>query len=154
MTRAQNAEASQLATDLGSFRARLAAQDLSALSDEQRLQLLFELDLLTRASAGVAVRTQVAFHSSQVAAQVAAGVAPSRAGRAVPDDLARVRRTSPYWGTRDDEPTSDTNGQGLCQRCNNAREHPRINAPEPEHYRLPPSLLPAFLADRSPPFAA
>lgn len=101
MTRPRSAEGSLPAKGVSDFRAWLASQDLSALADDQRLALLSELELLTRAAAGVAVRTQVAFHTSQVAAQVADGVAPSRAGRAVPDDLAHARRTSPYWGSRE-----------------------------------------------------
>ncbi|GGK61940.1 HNH endonuclease [Ornithinimicrobium pekingense] len=87
--------------DVRQVRARLARLDPAGLSDDERLALLSELELLTRSAAGVSVRTQVAFHASQVAEQVQRGVAPSRAGRAAPDDLAQARRTSPYWGSRE-----------------------------------------------------
>jgi hypothetical protein len=86
---------------IAELREGLAAWNLSRLTDNERLGLLTELELLVRALGGVSVRTQVGFHTSQVASQVQAGVAPSRAGRAVPDDLARARRTSPYWGSRE-----------------------------------------------------
>lgn len=74
--------------------------DLDALDDDERLAILHELELLSRTMSAVSVRLQVGFCSSQVAAQIQEGVAPSRAGKAVPDDLALARMTSPYWGSR------------------------------------------------------
>lgn len=88
---------------VAALRATLVECDgaLQALDDQGRLDLLRELELLTRTIGSVGARVQVGFHTSQVAAQIEAGVAPSRAGRAVPDDLAQARMTSPYWGSRD-----------------------------------------------------
>lgn len=76
-------------------------EDLGALSDEERLEILHQIELLGRAAAGLGVRVQTAFRASQVRAQLADGVRPSRAGLAVGDDLALVRLTSPYWGRRE-----------------------------------------------------
>lgn len=97
---------SDLAGRVADLRAALAQDGgaldaLDALDDEGRLELLHELELLSRTIGAVGARVQVAFHASQVAAQLEAGVPPSRAGRAVPDDLAHARMTSPYWGSRD-----------------------------------------------------
>lgn len=77
------------------------ARDLDGLSDEQRLETLHQIELLGRAAAGVGARLQTAFRTSQVRAQLADGVRPSRAGLAVGDDLALARLTSPYWGRRE-----------------------------------------------------
>ena len=76
----------------------MASADVDSLDDAAQLQMLHELEILTRTAAGLSARIQVAFHASQVGAQITAGAAPSRAGRAVPDDLALARMTSPYWG--------------------------------------------------------
>lgn len=78
-----------------------SAHDLGALTDEQRLEILHQIELLGRAAAGVGARLQTAFRSSQVQAQRADGVRPSRAGLAVGDDLALARLISPYWGRRE-----------------------------------------------------
>ena len=86
---------------VASWRESLPKAGLDGLCDEDRLALLRELELLTRAAAGVGADLQVAFYTSQVAGQIAEGVAPSRAGKAVPDDLAQARLTSPYWGSRE-----------------------------------------------------
>ena len=86
---------------VAAWRESLADAGPGGLCDEERLALLRELELLTRTVAAVGAQLQVAFHASQVAAQVADGVAPSRAGKAVPDDLAQARLTSPYWGSRE-----------------------------------------------------
>jgi 5-methylcytosine-specific restriction endonuclease McrA len=67
---------------------------------------------------------------------------------------APIRAIDHRVRARDGGPTSDTNGQGLCQRCNNAREHPRAVPPGQDDYRPPPPVLPTFLPDRSPPTAA
>lgn len=92
-----------LAGRVAAFRAGLVDEtaELSTLDDRDRLDLLRELELLTRTVGAVGARVQVGFHASQVATQLDAGVPPSRAGRAVPDDLAQARMTSPYWGSRD-----------------------------------------------------
>ncbi|WP_192498724.1 DUF222 domain-containing protein [Ornithinimicrobium pratense] len=89
------------ADQIASWRELLPQERLDGLSDEDRLALLRELELLSRAVAAVGASLQVAFYTSQVAAQIADGVAPSRAGKAVPDDLAQARLTSPYWGSRE-----------------------------------------------------
>lgn len=94
---------------VSALRRSLPGQDLGGLSDTARLGLLHEIELLTRTLAAVSASVQVAFHASQVAAQVQAGVIPSRAGKAVPDDLAAARMCSPHWGSRD-----LTAAQGLC----------------------------------------
>lgn len=78
-----------------------SAGDLQALSDERRLEILHQIELLGRAAAGLGARVQTDFRSSQVQAQLADGVRPSRVGLAVGDDLALVRLTSPYWGRRE-----------------------------------------------------
>ena len=83
------------------WRTQLRGMETGAASDDDRLELLHELELLNRTSAALAARLQVGFHASQVPAQVQNGVAPSKAGRAVPDDLALARMTSPYWGSRE-----------------------------------------------------
>lgn len=94
---------SDLAGRLAGLRTALLGgdHDLTALSDEQRLEVLHQIELLGRAAAGVGARLQAAFRSSQVQAQLAEGVSPTRAGLAVGDDLALARLTSPYWGRRE-----------------------------------------------------
>ncbi|SOC51324.1 HNH endonuclease [Ornithinimicrobium cerasi] len=82
-------------------RAELLSLDVAALDDTERLSLLRSMEDLTRLLAALDVRTQAAFATSQVAAQKAAGVPTRRRGRAVADDLAAARKTSPYWGSRD-----------------------------------------------------
>lgn len=86
---------------VGSFREELLDLRVQDLDDQGRLELLHALEVLTRAIGAVSVETQVAFHTSQVAQQLHRGVAPSRAGKGVPDDLALARMTSPYWGSRE-----------------------------------------------------
>lgn len=86
---------------LADLRVRLLDGGTGSLDEVEALVLLTELELLTRTLAAVSVRAQVAFRTARVAAEVQSGIAPSRAGRAVPDDLARARRTSPYWGSRE-----------------------------------------------------
>ncbi|WP_186364090.1 HNH endonuclease [Ornithinimicrobium sufpigmenti] len=92
---------SSWAEEIASWRESLSGASVEGLCDEDRLAVLRELELLTRAAAGVGAGLQVAFYTSQVAAQIADGIAPSRAGKAVPDDLAQARLTSPYWGSRE-----------------------------------------------------
>lgn len=92
------------------LRESLPAADLRGLSDAGRLELLHQIELLTRTLAAVSATVQVAFHASQVGAQLQAGVSPRRAGGAVPDDLATARMCSPYWGSRD-----LTAAKGLCE---------------------------------------
>lgn len=75
--------------------------DLTGLDDEARLALLGEAEVLTRVLGALSVGVQVDFAASQIEAQAAQGVAVSRRGRAVADDLAEARRTSPYWGSRE-----------------------------------------------------
>lgn len=94
------ADAEPLPELIGSWRERLPLAELEALDDDQRLAALTELELLSRSLSAVSVALQVDFYRSQVASQIQDGVAPSRAGKAVPDDLAAARRTSPYWGSR------------------------------------------------------
>ncbi|SOC52140.1 HNH endonuclease [Ornithinimicrobium cerasi] len=86
---------------LTEWRGLLPGLDLAAMDDDERLALLREIELTTRSLSAVAVQVQVGFYTSQVARQIEQGVAPSRAGRAVPDDLAAARMTSPYWGSRE-----------------------------------------------------
>lgn len=100
-TRTGPAPEGELPARVAHWRSQLTGMEHEASSDDDRLALLHELELLQRTSAALAVRLQVGFHASQVAAQVEQGVAPSRAGKAVPDDLALARMTSPYWGSRD-----------------------------------------------------
>lgn len=88
-------------TRVAAWRTLLPGMETEVAGDADRLELLHELELLSRTSAALAVRLQVGFYSSQVAAQIEDGVAPSRAGKAVPDDLALARMTSPYWGSRE-----------------------------------------------------
>ncbi|WP_186364094.1 HNH endonuclease [Ornithinimicrobium sufpigmenti] len=97
----QQDQAGSWVEEIASWRESLSGASVEGLSDEDRLAVLRELELLTRAAAGVGAGLQVAFYTSQVAAQIADGVAPSRAGKAVPDDLAQARLTSPYWGSRE-----------------------------------------------------
>lgn len=89
----------KLLADLRS--ALLPATDLDVLSDDDRLEVLHEIELLTRTSAGVGVRLQVDFQKCQLETQLAQGVRPACAGKAVADDLSLVRMTSPYWGSRE-----------------------------------------------------
>lgn len=44
----------------------------------------------------------------------------------------------------DDGRTTDTNGQGLCARCNLAREHARQIRLRPEDYLTPPPIVPTL----------
>lgn len=90
-----------LAEQIAAMRAVLPGAGLDGLLDEDRLAALHELELLTRSVAALGAHLQVAFHAHQVASQIQDGVAPSRAGRGVGDDLALARMTSPYWGSRD-----------------------------------------------------
>lgn len=90
-----------LAGELATMRDRLVSADLGGLADDDRLEVLHQLELLQRAAAGLSSRVQVEFYASQVAQQVEAGTKPSRAGKGVSDDLARSRMCSPYWGSRD-----------------------------------------------------
>lgn len=100
-TRTGQAPEGELPARVAHWRSQLTGMEREASNDDDRLALLHELELLQRTSAALAVQLQVGFHASQVAAQVEQGVAPSRAGKAVPDDLALARMTSPYWGSRD-----------------------------------------------------
>ncbi len=79
----------------------LSADDLRALDDDARLALLRQLEELTRSAAAVSARLQVDFRDSQMEQQQAAGVPRSRRGKAVADELAHARMTSPYWGSRE-----------------------------------------------------
>ncbi|MFK5581925.1 HNH endonuclease [Serinicoccus sp. LYQ131] len=97
----QGYAASPLADAIASFRTALAGADLTALADDERLSALRELELATRSAAAVSVRLQVDFRDSQVSAQVRDGVARSRAGASVADDLATVRMTSPAMASRE-----------------------------------------------------
>lgn len=90
-----------LAATIASVRSALQDADLSALGDDERLAALREVELVTRAAAAAGVRLQVDFRSSQIAAQVRDGVAPSRAGAAVADDLATARMASPAMASRE-----------------------------------------------------
>ena len=94
-------EAGLPSDQVAGWRALLPGADLEGMSDDERLAMLHELELLGRTASALAARLQVDFYSSQVARQVQDGVAPSRAGKAVPDDLALARMTSPYWGSRE-----------------------------------------------------
>lgn len=89
-----------LSSRVAAWRQSLTGLDLDALHDDERLAILHELELLGRTMSAVSVHVQVGFYSSQVAVQIEQGVAPSRAGKAVPDDLALASMTSPYWGSR------------------------------------------------------
>ena len=96
-----------VASRLAEFRSHLLV-DLSALDRGpvglgagEALAIAEEVELLTRALAAVSATVQVAFRQARVEADLAGGVAPSRAGRTAADDLALARRTSPYWGSRD-----------------------------------------------------
>lgn len=82
-------------------RAAVQTADVAALADDDRLVLLREVELLVRSAAALTARLQVAFRASQVAAQIEDGVAPSRAGAAVSDDLALARMTSPASASRE-----------------------------------------------------
>ena len=79
----------------------LAGARVSGIDDAGLLGLVEGLELLARAAGAASARAQVAFGDSQVAAQARDGVPASRRGRAVADDLATARRTSPYWAGRE-----------------------------------------------------
>ncbi|MGD8202399.1 DUF222 domain-containing protein, partial [Ornithinimicrobium sp. W1679] len=79
----------------------LAGAEVSEIDDARLLALVEGLEVLSRAVGAVSARAQVAFGASQVAAQARDGVPASRRGRAVADDLAAARRTSPYWAGRE-----------------------------------------------------
>lgn len=81
--------------------ATLTADDLTDLDDDARLGLLRQLEQLTRSAAAVSARLQVDFGTSQLEHQQAAGVPRSRRGKAIADELAHARMTSPYWGSRE-----------------------------------------------------
>ncbi|MGO0575982.1 DUF222 domain-containing protein [Ornithinimicrobium panacihumi] len=80
---------------------RITSLDVAELDDDQRLELLRGLEDLTRSAAATSARLQVSFARSQVAEQEARGVPRRRQGEGVADDLAKARKTSPYWGSRD-----------------------------------------------------
>lgn len=82
-------------------RAAVQTADVTALPDDDRLVLLREVELLVRSAAALTARLQVTFRASQVAAQIEDGVAPSRAGAAISDDLALARMTSPASASRE-----------------------------------------------------
>ncbi|MGD8202373.1 DUF222 domain-containing protein, partial [Ornithinimicrobium sp. W1679] len=79
----------------------LAGAEVSQIDDAGLLALVEGLEVLSRTVGAVSARAQVAFGASQVAAQAREGVPASRRGRAVADDLAAARRTSPYWAGRE-----------------------------------------------------
>ena len=59
-------EEASVAGQVAAFRAALpGSDDLSDLSDDERLGLLRELELLTRTVAGLGARVQVAFYTSR-----------------------------------------------------------------------------------------
>lgn len=72
-----------MAAALALLRSAIASGVLGGLDDQGRLEVLHDLELLTRAAAALSVRVQVDFRTSQIARQVQDGVAPSRAGAAV-----------------------------------------------------------------------
>lgn len=86
---------------LRSWRDRMATVSLADLDDDQRLELLRGVEDLSRTLAAVSAGVQVAFQASQVQEQASRGVPASRRGRAVADDLATARKTSPYWASRE-----------------------------------------------------
>lgn len=57
---------------------------------------------------------------------------------------AQIRTIDHIHRHSDGGPTTADNGQGLCERCNLARERPRALTPADEAYRTPPPLLPCF----------
>ncbi|MGC5584380.1 DUF222 domain-containing protein [Ornithinimicrobium sp. W1665] len=79
----------------------LAGAEVSEIDDAGLLALVEGLEVLGRVAGAASARVQVAFGASQVAAQARDGVPASRRGRAVADDLAAARRTSPYWAGRE-----------------------------------------------------
>lgn len=90
-----------LAEAVRSLTRALAGARVSGIDDAGLLDLVEGLELLVRAAGAASARAQVAFGASQVAAQAREGVPASRRGRAVADDLATARRTSPYWAGRE-----------------------------------------------------
>ncbi|WP_010148751.1 hypothetical protein [Serinicoccus profundi] len=89
-----------MAAALALLRSAIASGVLGGLDDQGRLEVLHDLELLTRAAA-LSVRVQVDFRTSQIARQVQDGVAPSRAGAAVAGDLALARMSTPTMSSRE-----------------------------------------------------
>lgn len=96
-----DSQAASCAEQVERFREQMLDVSPDDLDDDSRLELLHALEVLTRTLGAVAAQTQVAFHVSQVARQVQAGVRPARAGTSVAHDLAVTRMTSPYWSSRE-----------------------------------------------------
>lgn len=71
-----------------------------AALDRMRVDLLGLLEQVKSVAAGAQARNSVAFATSQVAAQVEAGVAARRRGRGVAEQVALARRESPSRGSR------------------------------------------------------
>lgn len=90
-----------VAAALALLRSAITSGALGDLDDQGRLEVLRDLELLTRAAAALSVRVQVAFRTSQIARQVQDGVAPSRAGAAVAGDLALARMSTPTMSSRE-----------------------------------------------------
>lgn len=57
---------------------------------------------------------------------------------------AQIRTIDHMHRHTDGGPTTADNGQGLCERCNLARERPRALNPAGDAYLTPPPLLPCF----------
>ena len=94
-------ESSGLGQAFRRLRAEVAAAALDALDDDQRLDLLRDIEDLTRSLGATTARVQVAFAHSQLEAQKSRGVPQRRRGKALAADLATARKTSPYWGSRE-----------------------------------------------------
>lgn len=90
-----------LTGQVAALRSRLQETDSDEVPEHELLDALRGLEDLTRAAAAATVRLSARFHAEQVAEQARRGVPVRRRGKAVADDLALTRKTSPYLATRE-----------------------------------------------------
>jgi hypothetical protein len=92
--------ASEPLSSLASMRAWISSLDSGGLSSAALVDLLGELETLKNVACAAQARAAVAFDLAQRAEQRDAGVAASRLGRGVAEQVALARRESPSQGSR------------------------------------------------------
>lgn len=94
-------EPDSLIGQVSALRARLQDTIADEVPEHEVLDALRGLEDLTRAAAAATARLSARFQTDELARQASNGVPASRRGRAVADDLALTRKTSPYRSSRE-----------------------------------------------------
>ncbi len=94
-------EPDSLIGQVSALRARLQDTTADEVPEHEVLDALRGLEDLTRAAAAATARLSARFQTDELARQASNGVPASRRGRAVADDLALTRKTSPYRSSRE-----------------------------------------------------